>query len=223
MSPSLPEGAEAARASFFFWFFGASGGAGLARSAFPRMFAALRTIRSLRDEGPTLGGSETLGISPFCGYPRDLHVADVERILSNPLTVEEIVEKYPQEGNFLSKAGYLTYDAFVQANEGCNPLTVRAVFDTFKQSTDASEPDVAQQKLDEYRQDVYKVRDALLRSKFQGYFAIFALLFLLGLADVVAADEAYHGWFPDWPGGRNIPASLFEPGGSPWTIPDYWI
>lgn len=95
---------ETARTAFFIWFFGASGGAGIARSAFPRMYDNVRQIQSLKDQGPSKGG-ETIGISPLCGYPQDLKRADIESVVNKKQTVEQIVEKYPIEGNFLSAQG----------------------------------------------------------------------------------------------------------------------
>lgn len=137
--------AEGARTQFFLWFFGASGGAGIARSSFPRMYQQVTYIQSLKGAQPSLGG-ETVGLSPLCGYPEDLCASDIQKIASNKMNVEQIVEKYPVEGNFLSRNGYLTFPAFEQANADCNPLAIRAVFDTFAQSTDAVEPEKAQGK-----------------------------------------------------------------------------
>jgi len=213
---------EASRTAFFIWAFGASGAAGIARSAFPRMYKQVTYIRSLKDEGPSLGG-ETIGLSPLCGYPIDLCVADVKKIVNNRLSVEQIVAKYPVEGNFLSRKGYLTFDAFQQANKGSNPLAVRAVFDTFAQSTDVSDPNIAQQKIDSYKEDITIINGALLKAKGTGFSAIVVLLFLLGLADIVAAGHAYHGWFPEWPGGQNFPLCIFDLETGPLTIPKYWI
>jgi hypothetical protein len=216
------ETVEAARTAFYFWFFGSSGAAGVARSAFPRMYDSVTYIRSLKGVGPTLGG-ETLGVSPICGYPEDLAIKDVEKVTNNPLNVERIVAKYPIEGNFLSKKGYLTFPAFEQANKGANPLAVRAIFDTFAQSTNSCDPEIAQQKLDLYKKDLSSINGALLKSKAVGFASIGVLLFLLGFADVVAAGHAYHGWFPDWPGASNFPACFLNPETSPLRIPDYWI
>lgn len=221
-SPVAVDPIDASRFQFFFWFFGASGAAGLARSSFPRMFDAVREIQSLKGVGPTKGG-ETLSLSPICGYPQDLSVEDVKQIVNNPLSVEELVEKYPIEGNFLSAKGYLTYAAFQASNADANPLAVRAVFDTFATSTNVVDPNKAQALIDSYKEDVNEVANQLLRSKLLGYFAIVTLLFLLGLADVIAAGHAYHGWFPDWPGAKGWPASWFNPETALWTIPQYWI
>jgi hypothetical protein len=211
---------DESRFQFFFWFFGGSGGAGIARSAFPRMFGSFKEILDLKGVGPSLGG-ETIGISPLTFYPQDLSRKDVEKIVTNKAPVAEIVKKHPVEGNFLAAKGYLTYPAFKEFHKDANPLAVRAVFDTFAQSTDCVSPDIAQGKLDSFRENVDNVKDALLWSKLTGIFAIGTLLFLLGLADVIAAYHAYHGWFPDWPGGVDFPSHLFESGFQ--EIPKYWI
>lgn len=216
--------ASAARTAFFFWFVGASGGAGIARGAFPRMYRSARAIQELKGQGPTLGGPK-LGIRPFLvGYPEDICVADLRKVVNNKLSVEQIVKKYPIEDNFLSKAGYLTFQAFQQANADANPLAVRAIFDTFAQSTDVVEADKAQARLEEFREDITRVRGALLVSKLVGYSAIAVLLFLLGLADVVAAGHAYHGWFPEWPGAESFPWTMFDTGDRGLAaIPRYWL
>jgi hypothetical protein len=86
------------------WFFGASGGAGIARSSFPRMYNNVKTIQGLKGKGPTLGG-EKLGLNPLCGYPEDLSIADIKKILDDCPSVEELVRKYPVEGNFLADRG----------------------------------------------------------------------------------------------------------------------
>jgi len=213
---------DGARKEAFFWFFGASGGAGIARSQFPRMYQNTQVIRGLAGVGPTEGG-ETVGISPLCGYPQDLSKADVDKVVNNPKTVEQIVDENPKPDNFLAAKGYLVYEAFVEGNPDCNPLAIRAIFDTFSQSTNVVEPNVAQQKLDSFKADPSgeTFKNELLNSKLKGYAAIVTLLFLLGLADVFAFRDAAMGWFPDWPGLQNFPVGLWNPG--VWTIPQYWI
>jgi hypothetical protein len=219
----IPLEAEYARGQFYFWFFGASGAASIARSAFPGMFGRIRNIWDLKGVGPTKGG-ELLGISPLAGYPEDLRVADVEDIANNPLTVTEIVEGYSEGSTaFLAAKGYLLYDAFCKANTKSNPLAVRAVFDTFATSTDAVEPDKAQKLLDDYKQDASKIKGKLVLSKIAGWAAIITLLLLLGGADIAAAYHAYLGWFPEWPGGKNFPGCILDLETGPWTIPKYWI
>ena len=207
LSLSLIKGS---RTQFFGWFFGASGAAGIARSAFPRMFEGVQYIQSLGGE-PSLGG-DTLKLNPLCGYPEDLSIKDLEKIVNNKLSIEQIVQKYPIENNFLSKKGYITFAAFQMANAQANPLAVRAIFDTFAQSTDASDPFVAQDKIDSYKEDISLVKGGLIKSKVTGYVAIFTLLFLLGMADVIAFGHARDGWFHYWKLSDGI-----------LNIPNYWI
>ena len=129
--------------------------------------------------------------------------------------------------SFWAERGYLRYEAFVQANSNCDPLTVRAVFDALTTSTSTVEPDVAQDLLDSFNagngngdnMDVFK--GELLKSKGKGYAAITLLLFLLGVAADVCGDSLAAGWFPEWPGRDNFPVGLVSPG--VWSFPDYWI
>lgn len=223
LGDELIEAVNTARSEFFLWFFGASGSAGIARGQFPKMYQQVQYIQGLKGQGPTLGG-EKIGLNPLCGYPEDLAIQDVEQVANNPLSIRDIIKRFPNDGSFLAKKGYLTFTAFRAANDKANPLAVRAVFDTFAQSTDICAPEVAEQKLSEFRQDPRKLNGALLASKSAGWSSIGLLLFLLGLADFVAAGHAYHGWFPDWPGGRDFPWSLADPNdGAIWNIPKYWI
>ena len=172
---------EASRVAFFGWFFGASGGAGIARSAFPRMYSEFQYIRSLKGSQPSQGG-DTLRLNPLCGYPEDLSIKDLKKVVNNRMSIEQIVQKFPIENNFLSKKGYITFAAFEMANKGANPLAVRAIFDTFAQSTDVCDPFIAQDKINSYKEDISVIGGALFKSKITGYVAVFALLFLLGLA-----------------------------------------
>jgi hypothetical protein len=233
LTPEMME----ARSNFFFWFFGASGAAGLARSAFPRMYQNVMEIQELAKWTPTSssrssksGGSSStsshtdfVGLSPLCGYPRDVSTTDVLSIINNKLSAAQIVAKYPVEGNFWAAKGYLTYDAFSRANANVDPLAVRAVFDCFAQSTPLSNPDIAQSKLDSYRESLETFKRDLLYSKVTGWASILTLLGLLGLADIEAFNFANVGWFPDWPGGKLWQeGGLFDPNIGLSSIPKYW-
>eukprot|EP00536_Pseudo-nitzschia_multiseries_P004028 jgi/Psemu1/187217/e_gw1.65.118.1 len=175
------------------------------------MYGQFQEMRALKGCEPSLGG-DTIGLSPLCGYPEDLSVKDLEKIVNNRLNIQQMVEKFPIENNFLSKSGYITFAAYEMANKGCNPLAVRAVFDTFAQSTDASDPFVAQDKIDSYKEDVYRISGSLLYSKATGYVAVGTLLFLVGLADVIVLGHARDGWFPGWAFADGI-----------LNIPQYWV
>lgn len=215
---------EAARGFFYIWFFGGSGGVGVALRQFPQQYANFKKLSAMSDDGPTLGGP-TVGISPFCLYPRDLSKADIDKVLSNKLTVEEMVKKGPKP-NYLSEKGYLCYPSFLDANKGCNPLTVRAIFDALSTGDNVS-PDVAQVKLDKIKQDTSDDRSVfkseLLKTKLVGFSSIAFLLFLLGpIVGATCLESLAAGWFPEWPGNGYLPWSLlFGPGF--WTIPNYWV
>ena len=215
---------QAARGQAFIWIFGASGAAGIARSAFPNMVKNVQAIQDVKDKGPTEGGP-LLGISPLCGYPRDLAVADVRKILENSKSIEKMVKEFPLPNNYLViNYGFLTYEAYEAANPNANPLALRAVFDCFSQGTNIVDPAVAQTKLDRYRGDLDALKFDLLKSKVIGWAAIGLLLFLLGLADIEAYQKVYAGWFPDWPGGRLwLQGGLWDPNVGVTHIPDYWI
>lgn len=210
---------DSARKLFYLWFFGGSGGAGIAIAAFPDMYRRFMEMRSLAMKGPTEGG-ETIGISPLCLYPDDLKLKDVKKVLNNPMSVETMVKLGPKE-SFWAQRGYLRYEAFEAANRNCNPLAVRAIFDAMTTSTSTVEPDLAQDLLDSFREDLTVLKNALLVNKMKGYCAIAVLLFLLGLAATVSLEAFAAGWFPNWPGRDDFPIGLVSPGF--WTIPDYWI
>jgi hypothetical protein len=215
---------EDARGFFYIWFFGGSGGVGVALRQFPAQYAKFQQLLSMKNDEPTLGGT-TIGISPLCLYPRDLSKADLDKVLNNKLTVEQMVQKGPKV-NYLSQRGYLCYPSFVDANKGCNPLTVRAVFDAMSTGDNVS-PDVAQTKLDEFKNDTSPDRavfkNSLLQTKLSGFASIAFLLFLLGpIVGATCLDAASAGWFPEWPGNDRLPYSLLVGPGF-WTIPQYWI
>jgi hypothetical protein len=117
----------------------------------------------------------------------------------------------------------LSFSAFQQANKDANPLAVRAIFDSLNTSTDICDPEVAQTKLDNYKENMDLIKNELLRAKFLGFSSIAVLLFLLGLADVVAFGHAKDGWFPTWPGLSNLPYSLFDPEIGLSSIPKFWL
>mmetsp|Transcript_19319 Transcript_19319/g.40736 ORF Transcript_19319/g.40736 Transcript_19319/m.40736 type:complete len:272 (+) Transcript_19319:53-868(+) len=212
-----------ARAYFYLWFFGGSGGVGVALRQFPQQFDKFQQLFAMSGEGPTAGG-DTVGISPLCLYPRDISKADIDKVLGNKLSVEQMVEKGPKP-NYLSENGYLCFQSFAAANKDCNPLTVRAVFDAMS-TGDNCAPNVAQASLDAFASDTSSDRaafkNALLKTKLAGFSSIAFLLFLLGpIVGSTCLESLSMGWFPDWPGNDNLPYSLlFGPGA--WTIPQYW-
>lgn len=211
---------EHARGYFYLWFVGGQGGATVALGQFPAQFAKFKSLFAISADGPTESG-ETVGLSPLCLYPRDISKADLDKVLSNKLSVEKMVANGPKP-NYLSEKGYLCFASFADANSKCNPLTIRAVFDAMS-TGDIVDPSVAQSKLDEFRNDPSNFKNSLLKTKLAGFSSIAFLLFLLGpIVGETCLEAASCGWFPDWPGGANLPWSLLLGPGF-WTIPQYWI
>mmetsp|Transcript_33832 Transcript_33832/g.78124 ORF Transcript_33832/g.78124 Transcript_33832/m.78124 type:complete len:282 (-) Transcript_33832:309-1154(-) len=207
------------------WFFGGSGGGGIAVSQFPLMYDRAAATWALRGVGPSEGG-KGVGISPICLYPEDIRLADLKKILDNRLKIVEIVQKGPKN-SYMATRGYLSFEAFAACNPGANPLALRALFDSFNASTDIVDPLVAQEKMDAYKCGILdgdegkRFSNDILISKLLSYSAIAFLLFLLGIATTVVIQNFYLGWFPDWPGGKNFPNGLMESGLL--SIPQYWI
>lgn len=213
-----PADVDSARKLFYLWFGGGSGGGGIAIAAFPKMYSRFQDMRSLK--GNAAAGGDTIGVSPLCGLPDDLKLADVQKILNNRMSVTQMVKKGPQD-SFWAQRGYLRFEAFEAANKKCDPLTLRAVFDAMTTSSSTVEPDVAQELLDSFKTDINIFKTTLLSSKLKGYAAIGLIVFLLGLAATVSVDALARGWFPEWPGRENFPIGLVDPG--VWTIPGFWI
>jgi hypothetical protein len=95
----------------------------------------------------------------------------------------------------------LCYESFAEANKGCNPLTVRAVFDALS-TGDIVAPDVAQLKLNSFSNDQspdYSVfKSELLKTKLAGFSSIAFLLFLLGpIVGSTCLESFALGWFPE--------------------------
>ena len=200
------------------------GGVAVALRQFPAQFSKFQQLFSMSAEEPTAGG-ETIGISPLCLYPRDLSKADVDKVLNNKLSVEKMVEKGPKV-SYMATKGYLCFAAFQEANQNCNPLTTRAVFDALSTGDNVS-PFEAQKMLDEFANDTSpdrsKFKSELLRTKLTGFSSIAFLLFLLGpIVGSTCLDALAYGWFPEWPGINNMPWSLLASPGV-WSIPEYWI
>lgn len=211
---------EHARTYFYIWFFGGQGGATVALGQFPRQFEKFKSLFDMAADGPIAAG-DTVGLSPLCLYPRDISKADLDQVLSNKLSVEQMVIKGPKP-NYMSQKGYLCFESFADANKKSNPLTIRAVFDAMS-TGDNVDPFVAQSKLDEFRSDPSAFKNSLLKQKLAGFSSIAFLLFLLGpIVAETCLEAAFSGWFPEWPGGDNLPWSLLVGPGF-WTIPQYWI
>lgn len=230
VSPETATDPESARGLFYLWFFGGSGGGGIALSAFPKMYdryqRKVRDLKTKTDGAPTREG-EPLGLpaTPLVfGYPEQPRVDDVRAVLVKRATVERMVADGPKE-NMWAARGYLQFEAFSRsAGAGADPVAVRAVFDAISGASFTVEPDVAQERLDRFRDGddgLEALKQQLVLGTLKGWSAIAATLFLLGIAGGVCVESLAQGWFPDWPGNDNFPVGLVDPG--VWTIPQYWI
>lgn len=209
---------KAARGAFLLSFFGAVGTASVGRAAIPITLNRIKFIRDLAGQGESLGGES---ISLF-GYPEDIKSKDVEKILSNNMTMNEIVQTFPIEK---TRPGFLSYFAFLKANEDVYPLAVRAVFDSFYLGINKNivNPNTAQTKIDSYRSDINTLKRENIKSLTVGVSALIILLGLLGFVDGFAVYHAWRGWFPEWQGFSNLPMSLFDKDIGVLTISNFWI
>ena len=230
--PSLAADMGGARAAFWLCFYGAAGVGSIGRELIPIVFGRYQSNKALpkTDRRPSAGGEDT-GI---WGYPQPVYTEDVEAILKNPMSADAIAKKYPSEKvagprfeyTHIEKSAFLTYEAFVLANPRANPVALRAVFDSFSNSiggVNAISPISAQQRIDLYRTDVRTMASKLNSGKFIGIVAFLTLLVILGVADYLAIYHAWKGWFPEWRGFSNMPASLFDGETGILTLPRYFV
>mmetsp|Transcript_27861 Transcript_27861/g.55831 ORF Transcript_27861/g.55831 Transcript_27861/m.55831 type:complete len:285 (+) Transcript_27861:94-948(+) len=220
---------ESARFAFGMCFFGATGAASIGRETIPIRYKRYMFRQSLKGQGPTTGG-EALDILALAGYPEEIKIGDVQKVINNKLSAFDIVKKYPIEKKTYKYTHtgrttneFLYYEAFAQANKDSNPLAVRAVFDSFTNGGNTVYAGTAQENMDVYKDDITQLAKTLNKTKLLGLFAFVFLIGLVGAADYFAAYHLYHGWFPSWPGGQNFPACLFDKETGPFTIPEYWI
>ena len=219
LDPAFLAELSAARAAFGLCFFGAAGSAAMGRSAIPQVWDKYQLTQSLKGQGPSLGG-ERIALPAVTGYPEDVRLADIQQIVSNNMTVAEMIETYPISGQW---PGYLCYETYVKANADSNPLAVRAVFESLSLASNIIQPATAQEALEAYKTDVDLLVENLRKSKALAVSAVLFLFVLLGLADYFALYHLYRGWFPEWPGAIDFPSALFDKDVGLFAIPKYWI
>jgi len=227
---------SAARGAFWMCFFGASGVGSIGRELIPIVFGRYQANRNTETEAVDNNGKEldlsTATDMGIWGYPNKIYQEDVVKILNNPLNAEAIVQKFPVEREAVYEYShttnpvFLTYEAFGKANPKANPVALRAAFDSFSNSiggSNAISPFVAQEKIDLYKGDVGAMTKKLNNGKLSGIAAFVLVLCLLGLADGLALYHVWKGWFPEWQGFTNMPASLFNSDIGILTIPEYFV
>ena len=227
--PAVIEEVTNARFAFWMCFYGAAGVGSIGRELIPIVFGRYERNKKLAVAGQTSGGGEDLGI---WGYPEKIYRSDVEDILNNSMDAEVIAKKYavPVENQYqythIVPTQFLTYDAFVAANPKANPVAVRAVFDSFSNSIGGGNsvaPASAQMRIDAYKEDLSAMANKLNSGKSLGIVAFVTVLILLGIADGLAIFHIWKGWFPEWQGFNNMPASLFSSETGIATLPQYFV
>eukprot|EP00555_Chaetoceros_dichaeta_P012412 CAMPEP_0198269004 /NCGR_PEP_ID=MMETSP1447-20131203/39647_1 /TAXON_ID=420782 /ORGANISM="Chaetoceros dichaeta, Strain CCMP1751" /LENGTH=218 /DNA_ID=CAMNT_0043960353 /DNA_START=314 /DNA_END=970 /DNA_ORIENTATION=- len=206
------------RITFWLCFFGATGSAAVGRAAIPKTIKSIKLNQSLAGQGNSLGG-EDLGL---IGYPETIYREDVEKVLNNPVLIDDIVAKYPIPNRM---PNMLQYESFAMANPDANPLAIRAVFDSLVVgiNKNSAAPQAAQDNIIKFRTDLDALKKQNNVGKAIGIFAFFFLLSLIGGADWFAFYHGWKGWFPLWPGLSNFPASLFDGNIGVTSIPKYWM
>ena len=194
---------KAARAAFALCFFGAAGTASLGREVFPKTLNQWKSTQALIGSGKGSGGEEM----KLFGYPEPVYVNDVLQVLNNNLTAIEIEQEYP--GKY---PGYLQFESLVAANPMVSPMAVRAVFDSLSIGINKNQivPLKAERIFNMYRTDFEQMEKNIRVGKTIGVAAFVILIVLLGLADYFALYHLLRGWFPDWQGLSDLPASLLD-------------
>jgi len=219
IDPQIMQEMTNSRSAFGLYLFGSLGTAALGRSAIPVTIDRIKLNNALAKEGETkdsLGGANMQ-----LGYPGPVFEDDVREVLDNPMSMTEIVDKFPIPGKI---RGFLSYEAFAKANPNSSPLAVKAVWDAFALgiNTKVVSPFTAQGKFDKFREDMSEIKSMLLYGKIIGIVAFLLLLGGLGTADGYAAYHGWKGWFPEWPGLNNFPFSFVDPSTGILAIPKYY-
>lgn len=179
------------------------------------------------------------------GYPEKIYRKDVEMILNNPMTPLAIAKKYPiekdedaderyQYTHMQESVPFLGYDGFVRANPKANPVALRAVFDSFSNSiggSNAVSPITAQTNIDLFLKKegrgkatvTGQLAKKLNGGKTLGIAAFVFLLVLLGIGDALAVFHLWKGWFPEWQGFSDMPASLFDKEIGVAVLPNFFV
>jgi len=198
---------QGARAAFVLCFAGALGTAAVGREVIPITIREWGKLKQLKGVGYSSRSGEQLNLF---GYPEPVYSDDVMSIINNNMTVYEMVNEYPIEGQL---PGYLRFESLALANSDISQVAVRAVFDSIAIGVNKNSvaPSVAAAKFEEYKQEGLDLMTSNSRlSKTIGVVALVVLLTLLGSADYFALFHLFHGWFPEWSGTARLPFSLLD-------------
>lgn len=198
---------ETARAAFVLCLAGALGTAAVGREVIPVTLREWKRLKALKGLGFSSKSGEKLDLF---GYPDDVFSDDVMAIVNNNMTIYEIVDKYPIEGQL---PGYLRFESLQKANPDVSQVAVRATFDSVAVGVNKNTvaPSIATEKFEIYKQEGLETMTKNSRlSKTIGVAALVVLLTLLGSADYFALFHLFHGWFPEWSGTARLPFSLLD-------------
>lgn len=198
---------ETARAAFVLCLAGALGTAAVGREVIPVTLREWKKVNALKGQGYSSMSGEKLDL---VGYPDDVYSDDVMTIINNNMTVYEIVDEYPIEGQL---PGYLRFESLQKANPDVSQVAVRAIFDSIAVGVNKNSvaPRIAAEKFELYKREGLESMTKNSRlSKTIGVSALVVLLTLLGSADYFALFHLFHGWFPEWSGTARLPFSLLD-------------
>lgn len=207
MDAAMIEEMQTARAAFILCFAGALGTAAVGREVIPVTLREWKKLNALKGQGYSSQSGEQLELF---GYPEPVYSDDVMAIINNNMTVYEMVDTYPIEGQL---PGYLRFESLAKANADAPQVAVRAVFDSIAVGVNKNSvaPSIAAAKLEEYkREGLDNLTKNSRLSKTIGVAALVILLTLLGSADYFALFHLFHGWFPEWSGTARLPLSLLD-------------
>mmetsp|Transcript_24160 Transcript_24160/g.58374 ORF Transcript_24160/g.58374 Transcript_24160/m.58374 type:complete len:325 (+) Transcript_24160:75-1049(+) len=242
----------AARGAFGLCFYGALGVGSIGRELIPIVFRryesnnnlSLGSIeteiakRSNRQEAKKKKEEEKTDDMGIKGYPEPIYLSDVLPILSNKMDALSIATLFDERPESLKnqyqythlaeedRVPFLTFDSYRRANPTADPMALRAVFDSFSNSIGGGNvisPITAQERINQYKEDVSAMTKRLNRSKVLGVSAFVFVLLLLGFVDYLTLYHLWRGFFPEWMGFDHMPASLFDGSIGIGVLPRYFV
>lgn len=189
---------QQAQNEFFFFFFGGSGALGIGAAQIPNLLAEFNDMKALAG-GPSKGG-EALQCSPIAtlGFPEPLREGDIEYIIANLPTVEQIDSK-GKKLTFIAKNGGLERDAFAEClPEDTNPLAMYAAFEALaKGNANFANPVDARTIMDEWKQGgVDAFAESFNSSKTIRFSAYSFFAFLLALVFDLVIESGLNAFYP---------------------------
>lgn len=197
-----------ARGAFALCIYGALGVGSIGRELIPIVFRRYESNNELMSspmsskkskQQQSREKSDDMGIK---GYPEPIYLSDVQPIISNKMDALAIARRFDERSesekyqytHLAERVPFLTFDSYQRANPDADPMALRAVFDSFSNSIGGGNvisPITAQERLDEYKEDVSIMTKRLNDSKILGVTAFVIVLLLLGFADYLTI---YHLW-----------------------------